>query len=176
MCMKFLYPWQKIPRWSLTGKTVYKVMKKSKRDQNICFSVHRDHPYTIGETQHSIIDTDYAGDVTYGLHSFVHLSDAIHELNRERRGEWFYEDERPESRIAIFECHIPRGSRYYRGVWQFHWPDKLIPNIVSNKLILVKELPLAEDEAKLKAWDEKQARKAAAAERASREIPSDLAM
>ncbi|BBA65586.1 predicted ORF [Xanthomonas phage XacN1] len=172
MCMKFLYPWQKIPRWSITGKTVYKVMKKSKRDPNICFSVHREHPYTIGEMQHSIIDTDYAGDVTYGLHSFVHLSDAINELNRERRHEYFY-GERPESRIAIYECRIPRGARYYRGVWEYHWPDKLIPNIVSNKLVLVKELPLAEDEARLKAWDEAQARKAASAEK---EIPSDLAM
>lgn len=173
MCMKFLYPWQKIPRWSLTGKKVYKVMKKNKNDPTICYSAHRDHPYVLGEEQFSIIDTDYAGDVTNGLHTFPYLSDAIVELNRERRHEYFSRDERPESRYAIYECHVPRAARYYRGVWEYHYPGLKIPNLVTNRLIVVKEVVLAEDLAKLKAWDEKAAERAAAR---AKEVPSDLLM
>lgn len=172
MCMKFLYPWQKLPRWSLTGKKVYKVMKKSKSDPNLCYSAHRMHPYVLGVEQFSIIDTDYAGDVTNGLHTFPNLSDAIVELNRERRGEFFY-GERPESAFAIYECLVPRGARYYRGVWEYHYPAYKIPNLVTNRLTIVKEIKLAEDEARLRAWDDQQARKAAAQ---ATEIPSDLLM
>lgn len=170
--MKFLYPWQKLPRWSLTGKKVYKVMKKSKSDPNLCYSAHRLHPYVLGAEQFSIIATDYFGDVTNGLHTFPNMSDAIVELNRARSGEDFY-DERPESQFAIYECLVPRGVRYYRGVWEYHYPADNISNLVTNRLTIVKEIKLAEDEARLRAWDDQQARKAAVK---ANEIPSDLAM
>lgn len=172
--MKFLYPWQKLPRWSLTGKKVYKVMKKSKRDPNLCYSAQRLHPYVLGVEQFSIIATDSFGNVTNGLHTFPNLSDAIVELNKTRRSEYLY-DERPEdvSEFTIYECLVPRGARYYRGVWEYYYPDYKIPNLVTNRLTIVKEIKLAGDAARLRAWNDQQARKAAVK---ANEIPSDLAM
>lgn len=181
MCMKFIRPWQKLPRWSLTSKKVYKVMRKSEANPSICYSAHRGHEYVLGNEEESIITTDHYGHVSHGLHTFPYLSDAMEELNRHRRNEWFMDNERPESRFAIYECIVPRGSRYYRGVWEHHWPSKSIPNLVTNRLIVLKEVVLSQDLDRLKAWDEKRAaRIAAAAEASAKKVitifPSDLAM
>ena len=96
--------------------------------------------------------------VSQGLHAFVNIDDAIEEANvlqekadleyrRSLRnyGYWkryFYdrgfENEIPLTKpsIKVYECHVPRFARYYRGYWEFRMPS-LIDNIVASKLIVI---------------------------------------
>lgn len=156
MCMKFTNVFQKFPRWALSKKTVYKVMRKSK-DPTACYSVHRDHRYILGKMQGADIRIDYNGHVADGLHAFPYLSDAMDELLRHRKDEYFYPHERPVSHYAIYECEIPRFAKFFCGIWEYYWPTQIIPNIVSDRLTITKEIVLESDVAKLEEWDKKKA-------------------
>lgn len=137
-------------------------MRKSKSFDNVCFSAHRDHPYTIGDQQFSEIAI-FKGKVHHGLHAFVNLSDAMEELKEVRREERYsgsLELGEP-SKLFIYECTIPRHAKFYTGIWEYHWPLKFIPNIVSDSMTVDKLVVLEKDVEKQQKWDEKQARKAA---------------
>lgn len=103
-------------------------------------------------------DSTYTGTVVErGLHAFVKLDDAIAEVellnekaDREYRtpyrnvkygsGNGKYSSSYfmlpPKPVYQVYECHVPKFARYYRGYWESHYPT-LIDNIVASKLIVV---------------------------------------
>lgn len=43
-----------------------------------------------------------------------------------------------EAEFDIFECVVPQGAKYYKGVWGSKYPSKLIPNIAATKLTVLR--------------------------------------
>ncbi len=46
--------------------------------------------------------------------------------------------ETPARNFDIFECVVPQGAKYYKGVWENKYPDKLIPNIAATRLTVLR--------------------------------------
>lgn len=46
--------------------------------------------------------------------------------------------ETPEREFDIFECVVPQGAKYYKGVWGAKYPGKLIPNIAATRLTVLR--------------------------------------
>lgn len=76
------------------------------------------------------------GTVTQGFHSFT---DKITES-------WiiivdlFIQaiiDNELEGKLCYYKCHIPAGSEYYKGEWDYN-----IPSYTSNSIVLDEEIPL----------------------------------
>lgn len=44
----------------------------------------------------------------------------------------------PARPIEIFECVVPQGAKFYKGVWEAKYPDKMIPNIAASKLTVLR--------------------------------------
>ena len=44
----------------------------------------------------------------------------------------------PEVEFDIFECVVPQGAKFYKGVWGSKYPSKLIPNIAATKLTVLR--------------------------------------
>lgn len=38
----------------------------------------------------------------------------------------------------IFECVVPQGAKYFKGVWESKYPNKLIPNIAATRLTVLR--------------------------------------
>lgn len=145
MCMK-LNSWvNKIPRYALLSRKTYKVMQIDTDNVDKCYSPHRYYEYTIGATVTAKI-TIWGTIVYNGLHSFTNVNDAIEEcrrLNNHASLDALYYIKHdtivPRKHYEVFECIIPAGSIYYRGLWEYMLPNS-IKNIVSNKLIVSKKI------------------------------------
>ena len=153
MCMILANLTHRIPRKVLFGpKVVYKVMKKEPKDEpGVIRSPHRGHPYELDFRQdHFISKTkNYSGKylVQHGFHSFPNIEDAkaeLEELRRKQQDSNFRYREFPtlhdKAEFSIYECEIPQGALYYVGFWEYHYPYKEIPNIVSNSLYIMKKV------------------------------------
>lgn len=145
MCMTMPFISQRIRRVVLTKpKTVYKVMRKRKLfnyevggytyDENIVVSPHQRHAYLLGETQRTSILVS-GREVFDGFHSFASLADAITERDECQRTDYGC-----GNRYGVYRCEIPRWATYLTGFWDYHFPEKRIPNIVSSALIVVEEV------------------------------------
>ncbi len=70
-----------------------------------------------------------------GFHSFSTLSSAKQQIHRIR-----YTARNPY-RLGIYECVVPKGSKYLTGCWSVHYSDGVrVPNIVSNQLIIKRKV------------------------------------
>lgn len=169
MCLKFTSIFQKIPRWALKPKTVYKVMRKRGDDDNLCQSPHRNHTYTLGVEEVATIKTNKNGDVAEGLHAFQNMSDAQDELKKMRYGEsrYLYTSEiKLPYEHYIYECTIPKKAKFFIGIWEWYWfsKGKEVPNIVSNRLVINKRLPSEKDLIREAKWNAKKEAKRKAIE------------
>jgi hypothetical protein len=58
-----------------------------------------------------------------------------HNYYKELSSAW---NETPERQFDIFECVVPAGAKYYKGVWDSKYPSKLIPNIAATRLTVLR--------------------------------------
>lgn len=131
-----------IPEESDTDIIVYKVLLEG--DDGILYSLFRLVPYVLGDTTSTelqdspyiIEDDDYedearlSGLIYLGIHSFGSLEEvrafvSVLTDKKIRRGK----------EVVIVECMVPRGSKYYRGVWFY---DIDYDSIVSDSLKMVR--------------------------------------
>lgn len=154
MCLKLAKISDYFRKTATEDITVYKVYEKSPFHLDIINSPYKNFPTSIGEVQTSdILVYRLDGRITVGIHSFPRLEDAYREcdhLRTNRRSKNMATIGRylnnPSSMpfkvsprlfkapaIFVYECIIPKGSKYYTGIWE---DSDNIPNIVSNTLIV----------------------------------------
>lgn len=146
-----------IPRWSFNDKVVYKVFRRNSfwikkgEDDNAIFSAHRDFEYSLNKVYETKIkrsenlgsSQEYDNFISTGFHSFVYLQDAIDEkkqLDIKDIYRWLRDSTSRE--FDVYKCIIPARSKYYKGVWEYRYPISHIPNIVSERLIVVEKVEL----------------------------------
>jgi len=148
MCM--LIRWSGlIPRKAVIERTVYKVMKVY--DDGRIVSMYRNHQYNLGELNETFLTfskrSRMSRTVHQGLHAYVHYDDALSEQQRAELADLCSRSRLPlleprDFKYEIFECTIPRGAKFYRGVWDVakFYLRKNIANIVSNQLIITEQV------------------------------------
>jgi hypothetical protein len=130
-----------IPRWAFKPRTVYKAMKVF--SNGTIYSPHRHHRYTLGELNTSKFSYTkqrrFSRDISLGLHVFLTYQDAKDECDRLKDEVIsFYDPAHLGYTYEVFECTIPKGAKYYKGIWEYsiRFLTREIPNIVSNRLII----------------------------------------
>lgn len=62
-----------------------------------------------------------------------------------------------EAEFDIFECVVPQGAKFYKGVWGSKYPSKLIPNIAATRLTVLRGI---NDPVPIEEWIEPEQAKA----------------
>ena len=119
--------WNLFPIITKEPITVYKVLRGGNA-KSTAKSPYQGHIYALGVQEEAYIEKRLGFwppriKIHEGLHAFVDLKNAKNEIWAHARGH------------HVYECVIPAGSKIYRGFWD---EGGKIPNIVSNKLTVVK--------------------------------------
>lgn len=125
----------------------YKILFKFERCPDVLMAPYQNFNYKLGKTHSTNISVSYncntfrlsffrymfynlfdkfldVKGVNQGFHSFVNLKDAI----KERNSDVDYK------RLVICECIIPKGSKYYKGVYS-NYDGYASDSIKINKII-----------------------------------------
>ena len=149
MCMKLRFR-DFFPKTTEEPITVYKVLRVENDAYSKKIEMSSPHIGTIyrlgqlmkakmSKSLRSVFPVSF--NVNHGLHTFVNLRDAIDQSVICFRDNYWQDQWSGENSVSykVFECEIPAGSQYYRGVWASRLP-KLVPNIVSNQLLVIKKV------------------------------------
>ena len=150
MCMILATGSQRVRRYAVNLRkplTVYKVLHdRTHLMPGQVVSPYQKHYYYLGKTEKASIGayTDEDGNriVWSGIHSFVHLADAWKESDKMNdMFSGFMKN--AVAKYKVYRCEIPRFSKYYRGYWNYTYPNFVIENIVSSALTVVEEVNLS---------------------------------
>lgn len=151
MCMTLPSRLHRIPRLSLKPITGYKVMRRT-NNPNTCLSIFRNYTYHIGHPETSLIRFNVYGNIDIGLHTINNYEDAVYFIESLREREPYPLNANRCSEYGLFECTIPRFTKYYSGVWDSATHPQPIANRVSTTLTITKEIILESELEKLEIY------------------------
>lgn len=118
-----------LKRTAKTDIVCYKTLIYINETQAI--SPFQEYPYILGKEEHTHLKFElfpYIG-VNNGFHSFCFMYDAF-ELCYS-----LYDSVNP-TKLSIYECIIPKGSHYYKGVWS----SDNVPALASDRLTVIRPI------------------------------------
>jgi hypothetical protein len=134
MCLKILglKNSDTIPEPQIANKNIfcYKIFKV--RPNKGLVSPYRNKEYEIGIRNYSRLEYHLACTQTHeldivdiGIHSFIYLRDAI----IERDTQFVYQS------VHIVKCMIPKGAKYYTGVFEYNIPCRASTELIPIEVI-----------------------------------------